>query len=421
MKNKKERLNFILFSLGKFVSIFGASIYSFAMGLHVLKITGSGLSFAMTLIVSIIPMLIINPFAGVVADKFDKKKIVVSMDILNGIFLMLLYIVSNIYGLNLLIIYISTFITTIFTTIFGISMESAIPNIVSENMLMNINSISKIIDSTSSILGPMVGGIVFALIDIRYFILFNGVSYIFSGVSEMFIDFKYNYNESNKKENSISFVKDMKNGLEYIIERKDIIGIFSVFISLNFFMGLSVTIPLPYIINNVLILDSRSLGIIQSAFPIGMIIGALIIKKIMQRASYKKILMFASLALGICTNLLGVPILFKNLLFTNTIYTFYYCGIMIVFGVAISFIDIPIMYMLQKLIPDEYRGRVLSIAMSMVKIILPLGLILSGFLLNIIPAYFITTVGGIMLFTTNILVLNKKKSLFWDISEQKQY
>ena len=74
MKNKKERLNFILFSLGKFVSIFGASIYSFAMGLHVLEITGSGLSFAMTLIVSIIPMLIINPFAGVVADKFDKKR-----------------------------------------------------------------------------------------------------------------------------------------------------------------------------------------------------------------------------------------------------------------------------------------------------------------------------------------------------------
>ena len=418
MKNKKERLNFILFSLGKFVSIFGASIYSFAMGLHVLKITGSGVSFALTLIVSIIPMLIINPFAGVVADKFDKKKIVVAMDILNGIFLILLYIVSSIYDLNLPMIYVSTFITTIFTTIFGISMESAVPNIVSENMLININSISKIIDSISSILGPMVGGIVFAFINIRYFILFNGISYIFSGISEMFIDFKYNYDRINGKEDSISFVEDMKKGLEYIIERKDIIGIFSVFISLNFFMGLSITIPLPYIINNVLTLDSRSLGIIQSAFPIGMIIGALMIKRILQRTSYKKILIFASLALGICTNLLGVPILFENLLFTNTIYTLYYCGIMIGFGVAISFIDIPIMYMLQKLIPDEYRGRVLSIAMSMVKIILPLGLILSGFLLNRIPAYFITTVGGIMLFSINILVLNKKESLIWDISEQ---
>lgn len=416
MKNKKERLNFILFSLGKFVSIFGASIYSFAIGLHVLKITGSGMSFALSLIVSIIPMLVINPFAGVLADKFDKKKIVVSMDIINGLFLMLLYIVSGIYGLSLEMIYISTFITTIFTTIFGISMESAVPNIVSENMLININSISKIIDSISSILGPMVGGIVFAFIDIRYFILFSGVSYVLSGISEIFIDFKFNYSGNNDSENSIRFVEDMKKGLEYIAGEKEIIGLFSVFISLNFFIGLSVTIPLPYIINNVLELGSKALGIIQSSFPLGIIVGAIIVKRVMKKNSYKKILILSSLILGICTNLLGFPVLFKNIVFTNAIYTFYYSGIMIVFGVAISFIDIPILYILQRMIPNEYRGRVLSIVMTMVKAILPLALILSGFLLNRIPAYFITTVGGILLFITNVLALNKEKALFLDMN-----
>ncbi|WP_333657563.1 MFS transporter [Tissierella praeacuta] len=420
MKDKRQRLNFVLFSFGKFVCIFGASIYSFAIGLHVLKITGSGLNFALSIIVSIIPMIIINPFAGVIADKFNKKKIVVAMDIVNGVFLILLYIISSIYGLKTQTIYISTFITAIFTTIFSISMEAAIPNIVSENMLININSISKIIDSASSILGPMIGGIVFAFIDIRFFILFNGISYVLSGISEMFIDFKYNYDGSKEEENSSGFVEDMKDGLEYVMKRKDIIGIFSIFITLNFFIGLSVTIPLPYIINNLLALNSKRLGIIQSAFPIGMIIGALLIKKIMKTTSYKKILIFSSLVLGICTNLLGVPILFKNLLFTNTIYTLYYYGIMIVFGVAISFIDIPIMYILQKLIPDEYRGRVLSIVMSVVKITLPVGLILSGFLLNIMPAYFITTLGGILLFLINLLILNKKRKLLVDISQGSQ-
>lgn len=416
MKNKKERLNFILFSLGKFVSIFGASIYSFAIGLHVLKITGSGMSFALSLIVSIIPMLVINPFAGVLADRFDKKKIVVSMDIINGMFLMLLYIVSGIYGLSLEMIYISTFITTIFTTIFGISMESAVPNIVSENMLININSISKIIDSISSILGPMVGGIIFAFIDIRYFILFSGVSYVLSGISEMFIDFKLNYSGNNDSENSIRFLEDMKRGLEYIAGEKEIIGLFSVFISLNFFIGLSVTIPLPYIINNILVLGSKALGIIQSSFPLGMIAGAIIVKRVMKKTSYKKILIVSSLILGICTNLLGLPVLFKSFVFTNHIYTSYYCGIMIVFGVAISFIDIPILYILQRMIPNEYRGRVLSIVMTMVKAILPLALILSGFLLNKIPAYFITMVGGILLFLINVLALNKEKALFLDMN-----
>ncbi|WMM23637.1 MFS transporter [Tissierella sp. MB52-C2] len=418
MKNKTERRNFILFSLGKFVSIFGASIYSFAIGLYVLEITGSGLNFALSLIVSSIPMLIINPFAGVLADKFDKKKIVVMMDIVNGTFLMLIYIISCIYGLSLPIIYISTFITTIFSTIFGISMEAAIPNIVSKDMLMNINSISKIIDSISSILGPMVGGLVFAFIDIKYFILLCGIFYVISGVSEMFIDFRYNYHGHEENENNINFVEDMKKGFEYIMERKDIIGIFTVFISINFFMGLSVTVPLPYIINNVLTLGSKSLGIIQSGFPVGMIIGALLIKRIMKKIEYKKVLMFSSFTLGICTILLGIPILFKNMAFTTIMYTLYYCGVVVVFGVTISCIDIPIMYMLQKMIPDEYRGRVLSIVMSTVKIILPIGLILSGYLLNRIPIYFITTVGGILLFLTNALSLNSKKTIFSDVSKE---
>ena len=417
MNDKRERSNYILFLLGKFISIFGASIYSFAMGLYVLEITDSGLSFALTLIISIIPMLIINPFAGVLADKFDKKKIVVSMDILNGVFLIFLYIISGIYGLHLIMVYVSIFIATIFTTIFAITMEAAIPNIVSGNMLININSASKIIDSISSMLGPMVGGIVFAFIDIRYFILFSAISYIFSGVSEIFIDFKYNYIEYNTKNNNINFFIDMKEGLKYIRERRSLIGLFSVFISLNFFIGFAVSIPLPYIINNVLVLGSKNLGIIQSFAPVGMMIGALMIKSIIEKKSYKKILTYASSVLSVCIVLLGIPILFRNITVVNTIYTAYYVGIMTVFGATISCIDIPIMYMMQKIIPDEYRGRVFSIGMSMAKIILPVALIISGILINRIPAYFITTIGGILLFFINILILSKGEAILLNTEE----
>jgi MFS family permease len=387
------------------------------MGLYVLEITDSGLSFALTLIISIIPMLIINPFAGVLADKFDKKKIVVSMDILNGVFLIFLYIISGIYGLHLIMVYVSIFIATIFTTIFAITMEAAIPNIVSGNMLININSASKIIDSISSMLGPMVGGIVFAFIDIRYFILFSAISYIFSGVSEIFIDFKYNYIEYNTKNNNINFFIDMKEGLKYIRERRSLIGLFSVFISLNFFIGFAVSIPLPYIINNVLVLGSKNLGIIQSFAPVGMMIGALMIKSIIEKKSYKKILTYASSVLSVCIVLLGIPILFRNITVVNTIYTAYYVGIMTVFGATISCIDIPIMYMMQKIIPDEYRGRVFSIGMSMAKIILPVALIISGILINRIPAYFITTIGGILLFFINILILSKGEAILLNTEE----
>ncbi len=211
-KSNQELRNICLYSIAKTVSIFSSSIYSFALGLYVLQITGSAFNFALTLILGTIPMIIINPFAGVIADKVDKKKLVVCIDLLNGGVLIAVYIFSSNYGLNLFIIYTTTFLMTVFTTFFGIGLEAAKPNIVSKERLMSINSISKIIDSVSLILGPMLGGIVFVVLDIKTFIIINGISFILSGISMLFIHFKLfecNINEECSQ-TGINFIKDIK-------------------------------------------------------------------------------------------------------------------------------------------------------------------------------------------------------------------
>jgi len=189
-KSNQELRNICLYAIAKTVSIFGSSIYSFALGLYVLQITGSALNFAITLILGTIPMIVMNPFAGVIADKVDKKKLVVCMDVISGCLLITAYILSSYYGLNLFIIYTTTFLMTVFTTFFGIGLEAAKPNIVSKERLMSLNSISKIIDSISLILGPMLGGIVFAVFDMKTFIIINGISFILSAISILFINFK---------------------------------------------------------------------------------------------------------------------------------------------------------------------------------------------------------------------------------------
>ena len=118
IENKKQSRTkkYLLICNCKTVSIFGSSIYSFALGLYVLQITGSALNFAITLILGTIPMIVMNPFAGVIADKVDKKKLVVCMDVISGCLLITVYILSSYYGLNLFIIYTTTFLMTVFTT-----------------------------------------------------------------------------------------------------------------------------------------------------------------------------------------------------------------------------------------------------------------------------------------------------------------
>lgn len=399
-KRNQELRNICLYSIAKTVSIFGTAMYSFALGLYVLQITGSALNFAITLILGTIPMIVLNPFAGVIADKVDKKKLVICMDLLSGCLLIAVYILSSYYGLNLFIIYTTTFLMTVFTTFFGIGLEAAKPNVVSKERLMSINSISKIIDSVSLILGPMLGGIVFSVFNIKTFIIINGISFILSGIALLFIHFRlfeYNINEENSKR-GVNFIKDIKEGFSYLLEKESLKNTFHILISFNFFLGFAVTVPLPYIINTVLNLDSKQFGIIQGTFPVGMIIGAIVVKKITDRFSYSYLLKKLSSMLSVFMIILGIPVLFKSFEVNDLVFVITYCVVMIFLGFIIALIDIPLIYFMQNEIPDEYRGRVLSIGLSIGKMMLPIAMALSGLLLNYIPAYTIPIVGGFLYF-----------------------
>lgn len=205
----------------------------------------------------------------------------------------------------------------------------------------------------------------------------------------------------------INFIKDIKEGYSYLIERKSLKNTFNILISLNFFLGFAVTVPLPYIINTVLNLSSKQFGIIQGTFPIGMIVGAILVKKITDRFSYSYLLKKISFMLAIFMIVSGIPVLFKSIEVNNIVFVTMYCVIMFFVGLTIALIDIPLIYFMQKEIPDEYRGRVLSIGLSIGKMMQPIALVLSGLLLNHIPAYTIPIGGGIVFLILNKVYSNK--------------
>ncbi|GIN84125.1 hypothetical protein J6TS2_05110 [Heyndrickxia sporothermodurans] len=89
------------------------------------------------------------------------------------------------------------------------------------------------------------------------------------------------------------------------------------------------------------------------------------------------------------------------------IYACFYSVVMFFFGVVIALIDIPLAYVLQKEIPDEYRGRVLSIVLSIGKMMLPAAMLSSGVLLNLIPTYVIPVAGGLLFLLFNMRSSNK--------------
>ena len=412
-----ERYNLYLFTSGKAVSILGSSIYTFAIGLYVLKITGSALNYATTLMLSIIPLVIMSPIAGVIADRIPKKWLVVGMDLLSGILFTILYFYALTMTLDLVIIYISTVLLNIFTTFFGIGMEAAKPSLVTSERLIKLNSLSKLIDSSASILGPIIGGMVFALVDIHLFILFNAISFIFSAVTEWFIDYELNEEKVEIKEveevrkSTKEFSKDLKEGWDFFSRNRSILELFFVFVSLNFLLGFSVNVPAPYIINQLLKMPSASFGFINSMFPVGLILGTLTVEKVMGKIEFRKLLISMNAFIALLAGLIGLPIVLNMRNSDNLIF---YATINILMGIAIAYVDVPIMTILQNEIPKKLLGRVLSLIMSLVKVILPLAIITSGLLVNVLPIVIIPVIGASIAFSYSmflLLQLKKKKRM----------
>lgn len=400
IKNKEDK-NAILFYLGSLISIFGTAIYTFAISLYTLKITGSSISFSTTLILSILPIIILNPIVGVIADKFNKKKLVVTANLLNGVFLFIVYLISNWKGLSTGIIYLSTFVVTSINIIFDVSIDSAIPNIVSKEKIVNINAGNRIIDSISSVLGPVFGGIAFAIFNIESFILINAISFLVSAILDTLIDFKYNSNselEEKSDENiaisKLNYFKEIAEGFKYLISKRYIIEILAIFIIFNFFISFSVTIPISIILNNILKIPTKSFGLIQGAIPVGMIIGAFMVKNIIAKYKLNSIFSVTGIIISVNIILLSIP-LFINTISNINIYVIYYLVIMIFMGVCISLVDIPFSYTLQTNIEEEFRARSLSLTISIVKVVVPISYLISGVLLQSIEAYVVVLFGGI--------------------------
>lgn len=406
---KGERLNFMMFLTGRSISVMMSSVYTFAVGLYVLKITGSGLSFAITLSLQIIPTVLIGPFAGILADRFSKKIMVVLTDTFNGFLFITLFIVST-RGFTLFEIYTATLLLSISQTLYNVCIDSAVPNIVANNNIIRLNSIGKIVDSAATIISPGLGGILYAVMDIRFFVLLNGIAFLLSTLTECLIDFRLYYVPAARKL-TLSLRRDFAEGINYIWKTDWIKSSLLNFLVVNFFAALCYSVPIPYILSNTFRLSSKAYGIVQCFMPFGMIIGAMLYRKITGSIPYGRLMMITGVLFSVCLFPLG---LFPALVPHPPLQLImpYYSFLLSCIGFTIALIDIPFINNFQTLVPEDIRGRSISISISIIKVFTPLGYILSGSIISIIPAHYLPLCGGILLLLF-YLTIYKKKYTIW--------
>ena len=380
--------DFTLLMLAKVISLIGTQMQEFALSLYVLKITGSATKYASVIVVALLPQLILGPFIGVFADWFDRKKLIVILDIVNGIvvlsFALMLFTSQK---LSLPYIYALVLILSVVSTLYQPALGTVIPSIVKSEKLVDANGVNSFIMNVGNLIAPALAGVLFGTFGLFTILLSNGISFLLGAIFEMFIAIPKT-NKMPEKVNFKAFKDDFMQGIKFIGNTKIILTVVLLAAVINFAFS-PLSIGLTYVLKQILKVSDMQYGLMQSIFVVSMMIApfinSFVSKKVKTSSLIFYSIFFSSVVLGICA---VVPSPFYLKLFKGNIIPYITLTVLsFIMGIIITIANITLNVMFQKIVPLQMMGRVGTVMSTGCMACAPLGQIIFGLLFDSISSW----------------------------------
>lgn len=394
--NKHEMRNFWLTIAGKGVSLAGSSLFGFAMSLYVLQLTGSATNFAISLILSTLPRVLLSPFVGILADRGSKKAMVVTSDAVSGTLMFVILLLAGNQAISLTMVYASQLLLSVSLVFLETAFSASNANIVSREHLLKLNSMNQTVSAIIQVLAPVLGGLLFVAVDVKLFILINGISFLLSAFSECFIDFKMFSQVKSGAKGKFNMMADFKEGFAYLGQKPVMISIMVYALLINFFAG-AFSVIFPFDIVQTLKIDAKGLGIIEAGFPIGAIIMSIVIGKRNMKFTQGHF-RNCILAMGLGMFLFVFPVL-PMVTLSGFNVPYYVIAMMITSAIMVA-VNVPLSTFMQLYVDEAYRGRLMGLLGTGATAIMPLAYIVTGFALGLVPSYLITAGVGLAITLT---------------------
>lgn len=414
-----KKKSFILLMTAKLVSLIGTQMQDFAVSLYVLKITGSALKFSSVLIVASIPSIVLGPFAGVLVDWFDRKKIIIYLDMAAGVIVGVYAAIYKINGrLTLGSIYILVILLALISLFYNPAISTMIPSILKKDELLDGNGTNSVVTNAGNLAAPALAGVLLSFYGLFYILILNSVSFILSSICEMFISITKTSNRPDKIKFK-SFVNDFTQGIKFVKSKKIIFNIIIMAVFINLFFNPVLNMGITYISKQVLKVSDFQYGNLESIFMVSMIVAPFACSLIAKRIRLGKILFLDILLTSIFMGILAViPSPFYLNLFNNN--TVPYISIIItlfIIGLVTTIGNISLSTICQQETPIPMMGRVGTLLNTVSMAAVPLGTAIFGVLFDKIPAFMCVAISSIAIFIS--IMFFKKSLLNCEKSEDK--
>lgn len=376
--------SFALLWIGQTVSRLGDNFTSIAFAWWVLEKTGSAVAMGTALVFSRVPRLLFLLVGGAVVDRFPRIRVMLISNLLQGSILLLLAWGAAGNSMELWHIFLASALFGLAGAFFSPAISALIPEIVPCDVLPSATSITTITEEATSIIGPLLAGLVVNAGGTAIAFSIDGFSFFFSAILLIFL-LKLSVAPGTTSKPSSSLWKDMQEGIRFVAKLPWLWITIAIASLLNVTFGGPVNVALPFLVEDHLHMGADGLGMLLAAFSAGSIVVAAIIgnaSQIRQRG------IKAYLAIS----LEGLLIIALGLATSPTI------GMVIAIGMGVFFtvFNLIVFNSVQLLVPQEKMGRVSSLLNFGSQSLSPVGFVIAGWAAEQIGPSSVFVIGGVI-------------------------
>lgn len=325
---------------GEFISAIGGGLTSFGLSVYVFRQTGSAASMGLVTLLAFLPTLLLSVPAGVLADKYDRRLLMMIGDGFSALGIVYLLICMLQGEAKLYQICIGVFVSAVFSSLLEPSYRATVTDLLTKEEYSKASGLVSIAGSARYLISPVLAGILLAVSDIKLLFVIDISTFILTVISTAVVRKGIATKET---ENQSGFFKSLTEGWRAIADRRGVLLLILVSSVMTCFMGAIQILSEPLILD---FADSTTLGIAQTVCACGMLVSGLFLGMRGIKKGYVKVLAISLFLTGITMIGFGIR---------ENIYIICLFGFL--FFATLPFANNCLDYLVRTNIPDELQGR----------------------------------------------------------------
>ena len=387
--------NIILFLTSQNISLFGSMLVQYAITWYITLKTQSGIMMTVSIICGFLPMFFLSPFAGVWADRYNRKLLIVLSDSMIACATLILAILFFLGFDSVWMLFVASAIRATGAGIQTPAVNSFIPQFVPQQNLTKVNATNSTIQSLVTLAAPMLSGILLSLATIEI-IFFIDVITAAIAVMILLLNVHVPAHAKALKKQEKSYFKDMIEGIKYI-KNHDYVKIFFLFNAFFFIRLAPAAFLTPLQVARTFGDDVWRLTAIEVVFSLGMIIGGIIMANWGGLKNRVYTMILANMINGVLICTLGLTPFFWG-----------YLVLMTLIGLVVPSFNTPAMVMLQQKVEEEFLGRVFGVMGMISSIMMPLGMLVFGPIADYVRIEWLLIGTGLLMVVQSVFMLKSK-------------